>query len=190
MSPSPRQGTIGPGDLVLWVDGDCAGTVPNIDLDDGSDPTGVFDLSGLGALVSFPPPVAQRRPYSIALPTQPPWNYHIPGNSAAEVRTARSSGDLQPLLPRKRGVRLDPAVVHLHHAHGGLPGGGVRHGQRLRRVHGRGQVLGRPVLHLDRRRVRGRARKIGEGVHGAHLNPLGFFLRTSIQFARCILVAT
>jgi site-specific DNA-cytosine methylase len=38
---------------------------------------------------SFSPPVAQRRPYSISLPIQPPCNSHSPGNSVAEVRAAR-----------------------------------------------------------------------------------------------------
>jgi hypothetical protein len=38
---------------------------------------------------SFPPPVAQWRPDSIALPIQPPCDFHGPGNYAAEVRTAR-----------------------------------------------------------------------------------------------------
>jgi hypothetical protein len=40
---------------------------------------------------SFPPPVTPRRPYSIELPIQTPYNDHIPGDYAADGRTVRRS---------------------------------------------------------------------------------------------------
>ena len=58
---------------------------------------------------SFPPPVAQRRPYSIALSIKTPCNYHNPGSSAAEVRTTRRAGPSFPTqrsrMPRPRSRR-------------------------------------------------------------------------------------
>ena len=62
----------------------------------GSHPEPEFTLQIMTSLFkrwvrAFPPSAAQGRLYSTALPTQPPWKYHTPGFSAAEVRTSRRS---------------------------------------------------------------------------------------------------
>jgi hypothetical protein len=61
---------------------------------------------------SFPPPVAQRQPYTSALPTQLPPNSHTRGSSTAEVRRInRAQADAEQAGDAELAVRCYRAAL-------------------------------------------------------------------------------